>query len=60
MTKKKRQYLENLEDCFEQVKSSYTGAKIEINELTAYIKVLEELIKEHSIEIPKSKNPALY
>jgi hypothetical protein len=60
MTKKERQYLENLEECFEQVKSAYTDAKVEISELTAYIEVLEELCRQHSIENPDFQEPSFF
>lgn len=60
MTKREREYLENLEECFEQVKSAYNDVKVEINELSSYIEILKNLCKQHSIEVPDFQEPSFF
>jgi S-adenosylmethionine/arginine decarboxylase-like enzyme len=52
MTKKEKEYLEELEGCFEQLKIAYNCAQDKINELKAIIEILEKTCRKHSIEIP--------
>ncbi len=57
MTKKEKKYLEDLEDCFEQLKSSYNSEQKEMNKLRAHIEVLAQACREHFIEIPDIDEP---
>lgn len=57
MTKKEKEYLEDLEGCFEQLKIAYNCAQDEINELKATIEVLKTKCGKHFIEIPAMDEP---
>jgi len=60
MTNKEREYLENLEGCFDQVKSACSDAKDEIDRLNTYIEILKNLCRAHSIEIPDIEEPPFF
>ncbi len=57
MTKKEKEYLEELEHCFKQLKIAYNFSQDEINKLKANIEILEKLCRKHSIEIPSMEDP---
>lgn len=57
MTKEEKEYLENLEYCFEQLKSAYNCAQDEIKELRITIELLKKVCEEHCIEIPAIGGP---
>ena len=57
MTKKEKIYLENLEECFEQLQYAYESAHNEIKELKENTEVLEKLCQEHFIKIPELGEP---
>ena len=57
MTKKEQEYLENLEDCFAQLLSSYESAQVEIKDLKANIEILKEVCRDNFINIPDLDGP---
>jgi hypothetical protein len=57
MTKKEQDYLENLEECFYQLLSSYEYSQIKIKDLESTINFLKELCKNNFIEIPDIDSP---
>lgn len=57
MIKKENQYLENLEDCFEQLKYDYEISQNKVKELEAKIEILKNLCRENFIEIPQLDEP---
>ncbi|MDO7786093.1 hypothetical protein [Desulforamulus aquiferis] len=57
MIKKEKQYLENLEDCFEQLKYDYESSQNMVKELEAKLEALKNLCRENLIEIPQLDEP---
>lgn len=57
MTEKEREYLENLEECFFQLRSSYECSQNEIKELKVNIEILKEVCLDNFIEIPNLDGP---
>ena len=57
MTKKEQEYLENLEECFFQLRSAYECAQSEIKELKVNIEILKEVCLDNFIEIPNFDGP---
>lgn len=52
MTKKEHEYLANLEECFNQLRSAYECSQDEIKELRVDIEILKEICHRNFIEIP--------
>ena len=57
MTKKEQEYLENLEECFAQLRSSYESSHDEIKNLKFNIEILKELCHDNFIEVPDLDGP---
>ena len=57
MTKKEKQYLDNLEECFEQLQYDYESSRNMVKELEEKVEILKNLCLENHIKIPQLDEP---
>ena len=57
MSKKFHKYINDLEESFEQLRSTYESAQVEIKKLKLNIAFLKELCRENNINIPTVDEP---
>jgi hypothetical protein len=60
MTKKEREHLEYVEECFDQLRSAYDSAQDEIEKLKSYIEILEKVCHENIVKIPNQNESELF
>ncbi len=57
VTKKEKQHLENLEECFEQLQYAYESSQTQIKKLNEKIEILKNHCRENFIKIPQLDEP---
>lgn len=57
MTKKEKQYLDNLEECFDKLQYDYECSQNTVKELETEIAALKNLCRENHIKIPQLDKP---